>query len=340
MDSRFDEGMRVRTEVLGAEHVARAQAAQTPFDADFQRFITEYAWGALWARPHLDRRTRNLVTIAILAALGREELALHFRASRNLGVDGDDRHGPQTPHHLSPLPVRGLPGDGTAGAAGPVAAGAADALRSDRPRPGRERAHPGGQRPDAQRRHGGEAIGERIRRPAAPGSSSFCDGARGWGGALSETPTVDPGRRSKAAGRLPAAPPPAALLLMACLVMTGCTAPRREAVGLPVRVGLILPLRSGVAASARAAAEGAQLAVDEASHEYVFRTAIAARTQGAAVAAFVADRPRVPRVAVVHDSNEYGTAVAMAFEEALVARGVTVTSRRLYRDGETDSRRC
>ncbi|MDQ7829709.1 MAG: 4-carboxymuconolactone decarboxylase [Armatimonadota bacterium] len=87
MDSRFDEGMRVRTEVLGAEHVARAQAAQTPFDADFQRFITEYAWGALWARPHLDRRTRSLVTIAILAALGREELALHFRASRNLGVD-------------------------------------------------------------------------------------------------------------------------------------------------------------------------------------------------------------------------------------------------------------
>ncbi|MDQ7829699.1 MAG: ABC transporter substrate-binding protein [Armatimonadota bacterium] len=156
-----------------------------------------------------------------------------------------------------------------------------------------------------------------------------------------------------------------------------------------MRVGLLLPLRSGVAASARVAAEGAQLAVDEVNREggvrgrrvrlaveddqrvpeeavrlvaalvgqeavgivgpltdpttiaaagaatrfrivlispgaievlpygghYVFRTAISARAQGAAVAAFVADRLRVPRVAVVHDSSEYGTAVAMAFEE-------------------------
>jgi 4-carboxymuconolactone decarboxylase len=79
--------MRVRTEVLGADHVARAQAQQTAFDADFQRFITETAWGSVWARPDLDRRTRSLVTIAILAALCREELALHLRASRNLGVE-------------------------------------------------------------------------------------------------------------------------------------------------------------------------------------------------------------------------------------------------------------
>ena len=86
-ESRFDSGMRVRTEVLGAEHVERARVGTTDLDADFQRFITETAWGSVWTRPDLDRRTRSLVTIAILAALGRrEELALHFRASRNTGA--------------------------------------------------------------------------------------------------------------------------------------------------------------------------------------------------------------------------------------------------------------
>ena len=88
MESRFDAGMKVRTEVLGPEHVRRAEARKTELDADFQRFITEMAWGSVWSRPDLDRRTRSLVTIAILAALGREhELALHFRASRNTGVE-------------------------------------------------------------------------------------------------------------------------------------------------------------------------------------------------------------------------------------------------------------
>ncbi|MDQ7843387.1 MAG: 4-carboxymuconolactone decarboxylase [Armatimonadota bacterium] len=86
MESRYDAGMRVRREVLGEDHVARAQAQQTALDADFQRFITEVAWGSVWARPDLDRRTRSLVTIGILAALGREELALHLRASRNTGA--------------------------------------------------------------------------------------------------------------------------------------------------------------------------------------------------------------------------------------------------------------
>ena len=90
MESRFDRGMKVRKEVLGSEYVERAQARTTEFDADFQRFITETAWGSVWARPDLDRRTRSLVTIAILAALGREELALHLRASRNTGVDPHD----------------------------------------------------------------------------------------------------------------------------------------------------------------------------------------------------------------------------------------------------------
>ena len=86
-ESRYDIGMQVRKEVLGSEHVERAQARTTSFDADFQRFITETAWGSVWSRPDLDLRTRSLVTIAILAALGREELALHLQASHNVGVD-------------------------------------------------------------------------------------------------------------------------------------------------------------------------------------------------------------------------------------------------------------
>src|SRR5216683_3315184 len=86
-ESRFDIGMKVRKEELGSEHVERARALTTEFDADYQRLITESAWGSVWARPDLDRRTRSLVTIAILAALGREELAVHLHASRNTGVD-------------------------------------------------------------------------------------------------------------------------------------------------------------------------------------------------------------------------------------------------------------
>ena len=86
-ESRFDVGMKVRKEVLGSEYVEQALARSTEFDADFQHYITETAWGSVWARPDLDRRTRSLVTIAILAALGREELAVHLRGSRNTGVD-------------------------------------------------------------------------------------------------------------------------------------------------------------------------------------------------------------------------------------------------------------
>jgi len=86
-ESRYESGMRVRREVLGDEHVEQAMASATALDADFQRFLTEVAWGSLWARPDLDRRTRSLITIAILAALGRrEELALHLRATRHTGA--------------------------------------------------------------------------------------------------------------------------------------------------------------------------------------------------------------------------------------------------------------
>jgi 4-carboxymuconolactone decarboxylase len=86
----FERGLQVRKEVLGREHVERAQARATPLDADFQRWITETAWGGVWARPNLDRRTRSLITIAILAALGREELELHLRASRNTGASPEE----------------------------------------------------------------------------------------------------------------------------------------------------------------------------------------------------------------------------------------------------------
>lgn len=84
---RFERGMETRREVLGEAHVAAAEAKKTDFDADFQSLITEMAWGSVWARPGLDRRTRSLVTIAMLAAQGRnEELGMHLRASRNTGV--------------------------------------------------------------------------------------------------------------------------------------------------------------------------------------------------------------------------------------------------------------
>jgi 4-carboxymuconolactone decarboxylase len=87
---RYDEGMKVRREVLGDAHVDRATAATTPLDTRFQRWITEAVWHDLWDDEGLDRRTRSLVTIAILAALGRDELDLHLRAAQNTGVtDGD-----------------------------------------------------------------------------------------------------------------------------------------------------------------------------------------------------------------------------------------------------------
>lgn len=90
-DDRHALGLRVRRAVLGDAHVDRAQARTTAFDADFQRFITEGAWGSVWAREGLDRRTRSLLVIALLAALGHEEeLAMHIRATRNTGATPED----------------------------------------------------------------------------------------------------------------------------------------------------------------------------------------------------------------------------------------------------------
>jgi 4-carboxymuconolactone decarboxylase len=87
----FDRGLAVRREVLGAEHVEAALRSATPFSEDLQVLITQYAWGGVWARPGLDRRTRSMLTIALLAALGHhEELELHIRATRNTGVTRDE----------------------------------------------------------------------------------------------------------------------------------------------------------------------------------------------------------------------------------------------------------
>ena len=81
----------MRKSVLGAEYVARAEANKTEFDADWQRYVTENAWGAVWTRPGLEKKTRSMLTIAMLAALGRqEELGAHIRATRNTGVSRDE----------------------------------------------------------------------------------------------------------------------------------------------------------------------------------------------------------------------------------------------------------
>jgi len=86
-DSRSNDGMRVRREVLGDAYVDRAVAKTTPFTAAFQDFITRVAWGDVWARPELDRRTRSCITLGVLAALGRDaEIALHVRAALRNGL--------------------------------------------------------------------------------------------------------------------------------------------------------------------------------------------------------------------------------------------------------------
>jgi 4-carboxymuconolactone decarboxylase len=84
---RYKQGLATRRSVLGDKHVDAATAAITDFDADFQTFITESAWGSLWSRPNISKRERSMITIALLAALGHhEEVAMHIRAARNTGA--------------------------------------------------------------------------------------------------------------------------------------------------------------------------------------------------------------------------------------------------------------
>ena len=90
-DDRYAAGMRTRREVLGDEHVDRAVAGTTPLSAAFQEFITRGAWGDVWTRPGIDRRTRSAITVALLAGLGHhDELALHVRAARRNGLTDEE----------------------------------------------------------------------------------------------------------------------------------------------------------------------------------------------------------------------------------------------------------
>jgi 4-carboxymuconolactone decarboxylase len=90
-DPRWQQGMAVRRSVLGDAHVDRTERDTTDFDRDFQGYITRAAWGELWTRPGLPLPTRHLLTIVMLAALGRqEELELHLKATRNTGVTPDE----------------------------------------------------------------------------------------------------------------------------------------------------------------------------------------------------------------------------------------------------------
>ncbi|MEA2252642.1 MAG: 3-oxoadipate enol-lactonase / 4-carboxymuconolactone decarboxylase [Solirubrobacteraceae bacterium] len=90
-DPRHEAGMAVRREVLGDEHVDRAQAGTTPFTAPFQEFITRCAWGEVWTRPGLDRRMRSAITLASLVTSRSEgELAMHVRAALRNGLTADE----------------------------------------------------------------------------------------------------------------------------------------------------------------------------------------------------------------------------------------------------------
>lgn len=89
--SGYDDGMTVRREVLGDAHVDRATAGATPFTADFQDMITRYAWGEVWTRPGLDRRSRSMITLTALIARGHhEEFAMHVRAALRNGLTPEE----------------------------------------------------------------------------------------------------------------------------------------------------------------------------------------------------------------------------------------------------------
>lgn len=88
---RHEDGMKVRRSVLGDAHVDQAASAENKFNSEFQELITRYAWGEIWTRPGLPRKTRSLITIAMMVALNRqEELRLHLRAAANTGVTAEE----------------------------------------------------------------------------------------------------------------------------------------------------------------------------------------------------------------------------------------------------------
>ena len=90
-DPRYEAGMKVRREVLGDEHVDRSMQNATDFSRPFQEFITRGAWGDVWTRPGLDRRTRSVITLSVLTALRAEnEIPMHVRAAIRNGLTPDE----------------------------------------------------------------------------------------------------------------------------------------------------------------------------------------------------------------------------------------------------------
>lgn len=90
-ESLYELGMKTRRAVLGDEHVDQAEAHKTGFDLDFQEYIVRSAWGSIWSRPHLTKRERSMITIALLAALGHEEeLKMHIKATKHTGASEND----------------------------------------------------------------------------------------------------------------------------------------------------------------------------------------------------------------------------------------------------------
>lgn len=91
MPDRYEQGMQTRRSVLGDEHVDRAEANKTAFDAPFQTMITEGAWGTLWSDDSISRRERSMLTLSLLAATGNfEEIPMHIRATANTGASPQD----------------------------------------------------------------------------------------------------------------------------------------------------------------------------------------------------------------------------------------------------------
>lgn len=88
---RFQKGLKIRREVLGSEHVDRSLQSADDFTGEFQQIVTEWCWGDLWGRPGLDRRTRSIINLAMLAALNRpHEVRLHVRGALNNGLTKEE----------------------------------------------------------------------------------------------------------------------------------------------------------------------------------------------------------------------------------------------------------
>jgi 4-carboxymuconolactone decarboxylase len=91
MSSEHERGMEIRRQVLGDEHVDRAEAGKDEFTEDFQEFITRYAWGEIWARPGLEHRDRSIATLAVLVAMRADnEIAMHVRAALRNGLSREE----------------------------------------------------------------------------------------------------------------------------------------------------------------------------------------------------------------------------------------------------------